>query len=213
MLRRAELPFGRRAGERSAVGPVALLEADDVEPGIGEPARDHAAGRAGADDQNIGRFVSELSRRKQLDNTLILFLQDNGGCQEVIGRQGQMTRPEKPTLPLIAADATLEKNPDIARRFVAATLRGIEFTRANPRAAVESMAKLVPGIEVVRETAAAEIASYLIFESEVAKRLPVGSFDPAQLRRTWETVAEAQQLDARATNPESFVSRDFLPKR
>jgi arylsulfatase len=44
-------------------------------------------------DQNIGRLVAELSRRKQLDNTLILFLQDNGGCQETIGRQGQMTRP------------------------------------------------------------------------------------------------------------------------
>lgn len=56
-------------------------------------------------DQNIGRFVAELSRRNQLDNTLILFLQDNGGCQEPIGRQGQMTRPEKPTLPPIAADA------------------------------------------------------------------------------------------------------------
>lgn len=56
-------------------------------------------------DQNIGRFVAELSRRKQLDNTLILFLQDNGGCQEAIGRQGQMTRSEKPTLPPIAADA------------------------------------------------------------------------------------------------------------
>lgn len=56
-------------------------------------------------DQNIGRFVAELSRRKQLDNTLILFLQDNGGCQETIGRQGQMTRPAKPNLPPIAADA------------------------------------------------------------------------------------------------------------
>ncbi len=56
-------------------------------------------------DQNIGRFVAELSRHGKLDNTLILFLQDNGGCQEVIGRQGQMTRPEKPTLPPIAADA------------------------------------------------------------------------------------------------------------
>lgn len=114
---------------------------------------------------------------------------------------------------LIAADSVLDKNPDLARRFVAATLRGIEFTRTNPRAAVESMAKLVPGIEPARETAAAEIANSLIFDSDVGRRLPAGSFDPAQLRRTWETVAEAQQLDAKSANPESFVSRDFLPKR
>jgi NitT/TauT family transport system substrate-binding protein len=114
---------------------------------------------------------------------------------------------------LIAAEATLAKNPDLVRRFVAATLRGLEFARANPRGATESMAKLVPGIEAQREMAAAEIANFLIFDSEIARKLPVGSFDAAQLKLTWETVAEAQQLDAKATSPESFVTRDFLPKR
>jgi len=114
---------------------------------------------------------------------------------------------------LIAADATLTRNPDLARRFVAATLRGIEFARTDPRAATESMAKLVPGIEAPREMAAAEIANFLIFDSEIARKLPVGSFDADQLRLTWETVAEAQQLDVKAINPESFVTREFLPKR
>jgi NitT/TauT family transport system substrate-binding protein len=114
---------------------------------------------------------------------------------------------------LIAAEATLAKNPDLVRRFVAATLRGLEFARANPRGATESMAKLVPGIEAQREMAAAEIANFLIFDSEIARKMPVGSFDAAQLKLTWETVAEAQQLDAKATSPESFVTRDFLPKR
>ncbi len=114
---------------------------------------------------------------------------------------------------LIASDATIAKNPELVRRFVAATLRGLEFTRTNPRAATESMARMVPGIEAQREMAAAEIANALVFDSEVAKRLPVGSFDAAQLRRTWETVAEAQQLEAKGVNPESFVTREFLPKR
>ena len=114
---------------------------------------------------------------------------------------------------LIASDATIAKSPELVRRFVAATLRGLEFTRTNPRAATESMAKMVPGIEAQRETAAAEIANSLTFDSEVAKKLPVGSFDAAQLRRTWETVAEAQQLEAKGVNPESFVTREFLPKR
>jgi len=114
---------------------------------------------------------------------------------------------------LIASESTLAKNPDLARRFVAATLRGLEFARTNPRGATESMAKLVPGIEAQREMAAAEIANFLIFDSEIAKKLPVGAFDANQLRLTWETVAEAQQLDAKATNPESFVTREFLPKR
>ncbi len=56
-------------------------------------------------DQNIGKLVATLEKNGQLDNTLIFFLQDNGGCAEAIGRTGNMTRPEKPSLPPIAFDA------------------------------------------------------------------------------------------------------------
>ncbi len=37
-------------------------------------------------DQGIGRIVSEIKRQGKLDNTLIMFLQDNGGCAEGFGR-------------------------------------------------------------------------------------------------------------------------------
>lgn len=50
-------------------------------------------------DQGIGRIVAQLREQKQLDNTLILFMQDNGACAELIGRGGNQVRPEKPTLP------------------------------------------------------------------------------------------------------------------
>jgi len=33
-------------------------------------------------DQNVGRIVAELTRLGQLDNTILMFLQDNGGCAE-----------------------------------------------------------------------------------------------------------------------------------
>jgi arylsulfatase len=36
-------------------------------------------------DQNIGRIVQVLEAARQLDNTLILFLSDNGGCAEELG--------------------------------------------------------------------------------------------------------------------------------
>lgn len=61
-------------------------------------------------DQGIGRIVNELKRNDRFDNTLILFLQDNGGCAEAMGRN--MTagredglRKEQPSLPRIAAEA------------------------------------------------------------------------------------------------------------
>jgi arylsulfatase A-like enzyme len=37
-------------------------------------------------DQGIGRILAELKRQNRLDNTLIFFLEDNGGCAEPMGR-------------------------------------------------------------------------------------------------------------------------------
>jgi arylsulfatase len=39
-------------------------------------------------DQSIGRLVSVLRRLGQLDDTLILFLSDNGGCAELMAEDG-----------------------------------------------------------------------------------------------------------------------------
>ena len=49
-------------------------------------------------DQGIGRIITALNETGQLDNTLILFLADNGGCAEELGSQD----PESPdpTLPV-----------------------------------------------------------------------------------------------------------------
>jgi arylsulfatase len=46
-------------------------------------------------DQGIGRIVAELKNQNRLDNTLIFFLQDNGGCAENMGRN--LNRAESPT--------------------------------------------------------------------------------------------------------------------
>ena len=48
-------------------------------------------------DQGIGRIIRELRKKGQLDNTLIFFLQDNGGCAENIGSTGPIKPdPSKP---------------------------------------------------------------------------------------------------------------------
>lgn len=54
-------------------------------------------------DQGIGRLVETLKKNGQYDNTLILYLQDNGGCAEGMGRNGpHQARGEKPSLPALA---------------------------------------------------------------------------------------------------------------
>ena len=63
-------------------------------------------------DQGIGRIVESLKAKNQFDNTLILFLQDNGGCAE---RAGRNTNPEK-TQPRLDAP-TLDPIPKDERHY------------------------------------------------------------------------------------------------
>jgi arylsulfatase len=56
-------------------------------------------------DQGIGRILQALEETKQLDNTLILFLADNGGCAEELGPRSAarhipvQTREGRPVVP------------------------------------------------------------------------------------------------------------------
>lgn len=60
------------------------------------------------EDQGIGRIIDELKSTRLYENTLIMFLQDNGGCAEPMGRGvnpvASVTRGDSPTLPLLAND-------------------------------------------------------------------------------------------------------------
>jgi arylsulfatase len=58
-------------------------------------------------DRGIGRIVQTLEESGQLDNTLVMYFQDNGGCAEGFGRDeriGPLERPDAPTLPPMDAN-------------------------------------------------------------------------------------------------------------
>jgi arylsulfatase len=56
-------------------------------------------------DQGVGRIIAELKAQGQWENTMVLFLQDNGGCAEGVGRGTNFTaRAGRPTL------APMDKN-------------------------------------------------------------------------------------------------------
>jgi arylsulfatase A-like enzyme len=58
-------------------------------------------------DQGIGRIVNCLKERGQFENTIIMFMQDNGGCAESAGRNPngkRVVRADKPTLEPIPDD-------------------------------------------------------------------------------------------------------------
>lgn len=61
-------------------------------------------------DQGIGRIVDHLEETGRLESTLIMFLQDNGGCAEAIGREPLAApqspeRADRPSLPPVPPDA------------------------------------------------------------------------------------------------------------
>jgi arylsulfatase len=57
-------------------------------------------------DQGIGRIVHSLLETGQLENTLLCFFQDNGGCAENYGRGGRgKPRADQPSLPPLGDDA------------------------------------------------------------------------------------------------------------
>jgi arylsulfatase A-like enzyme len=56
-------------------------------------------------DQGIGRIMGELQSKGVYDNTLILFMEDNGGCAEEMGRDGEFVkRVDRPPLPPMKDD-------------------------------------------------------------------------------------------------------------
>lgn len=72
-------------------------------------------------DQGIGRIISALEKNGQLQNTLIIFLSDNGGCEEPIGT--------------------------LMTKWMINEGSGREFTRSGEKVRFGNKKKIIPGTE------------------------------------------------------------------
>ncbi len=69
-------------------------------------------------DQNVGKIVAALKGKNCFDNTLIMFMQDNGGCQEEMGSKGnprEVSSERKGAKPLADDELQFEMVPAFAR--------------------------------------------------------------------------------------------------
>ena len=93
------------------------------------------------------------------------------------------------------------------RRFVKATLAGLQYAIDNPQEAGEILSKRHK--EINAKVAAAETAK--VKELALQEGVPLGSIDPARVQKTIDVVAGAYQLK----NPvavEDVYAPGFLPK-
>jgi NitT/TauT family transport system substrate-binding protein len=108
---------------------------------------------------------------------------------------------------IVATAATIASKPDVVRRFVEATVRGMKDAFADPAAAGEIMHKIVPQID----------ATVAMKETEIVAELaripgkPLGEIDPARIEATLDMVDHAFRLATPVAAADVYAP-GFTPK-
>lgn len=111
---------------------------------------------------------------------------------------------------IIVSDAFLKDNPDVVRRFVAATVRGMEASFADPAEAGRIMNKHHPQIEPALGQAEIEIVRELAV-TPLTRARGLGYIDPKKMEQTRDVVAEAFNVTKRLPI-EDFYAPGFAGK-
>ena len=108
---------------------------------------------------------------------------------------------------IFASESFIRDNPDVLRRFVAASLRGWGFALDNPERTIQHIKKAFP--EVNEKLATAELAAITpLFCSGGAQYL--GKAEDAHWTRTQQLLSEVNLLP-QGQDPKSYYTHDFLP--
>jgi NitT/TauT family transport system substrate-binding protein len=101
---------------------------------------------------------------------------------------------------IIASDTTINSNPDLVKRFVSATLKGLSYAIKNPQEAAEIMKKFHRELDV--ELGAAELVK--VGQLAVLPNSPLGKLDAARAQKTIDVVGSAFSLKKPVTVDEVF---------
>ena len=108
---------------------------------------------------------------------------------------------------IFANNDYIKQNPDVVRKFIAASLKGWSFAMDNPAQAVKALKAVFP--EVNEKLATAELAAIgPLFCSGGARY--VGKAEDALWAKSQELLAEVKLLPA-GQDPKSYYTHDYLP--
>lgn len=108
---------------------------------------------------------------------------------------------------IVATDTTIATKPDLVRRFVAATIRGMKDAFANPAEAGAIMHKLVPQVDAN----VAKNETEAVAELAQVPGKPLGEIDPARIDATLDVVKGAFKLNTPITANDVYAP-GFVPK-
>lgn len=108
---------------------------------------------------------------------------------------------------IFASDTYLKDNPEVIKKFIAASLKGWSFALDNPEKAVKDLKAVFP--EMNEKTAAAELAAITpLFCSGGAKY--IGKAEDSQWVKTQDLLSEVKLLPA-GQDPKSYYTNAYLP--
>ena len=108
---------------------------------------------------------------------------------------------------IFASNDYLKANPDLVKKFIAASLKGWTFALDNPQKAIKDVKQVFP--ETNEKLAAAELAAITpLFCSGGARY--IGKAEDALWVKSQDLLAEVKLLPA-GTDPKTYYTNDYLP--
>ncbi|KFI26736.1 hypothetical protein CDV50_01250 [Haematobacter massiliensis] len=112
---------------------------------------------------------------------------------------------------LIANDEFLANRPDVAKRFVEAYRKSMQFAHDNPEKAADAVTSMVAELGAEDVLGSLKDMLPLVF-NEVTEKDGLGSFEPGRLAATWARVSAAQGIDPSGYDVETTVTRSLIPE-
>lgn len=110
---------------------------------------------------------------------------------------------------LITNENTVKTNPDLVKRFLAATWKSVRWARDNPAQACTLHVKQNPEVKHDDCMGSLRAVNTYVFNDFSAKA-GLGRFDAQRLEATWQQVVKAQQLDPKF-DYKQLIDTSFLP--
>lgn len=112
---------------------------------------------------------------------------------------------------IMVNESTMKDNPDLVRRFVAATLRGLDYAFQHPAESAQIVKKYVPETDVDIARQEVEIVRDSAWSNE-AKTNGLGYMDSNRVKSTRDLLTQAFGLKVEV-NTADLYTNDFLPKQ